>query len=111
MQVNSAQDWLTLKKRQLVAKTYYSTPPPQQNKLNSVYLSTVGNNATTRQRFIIPTVSAWGGVPGTATFSNYCTGCETATGAPGTFQVVNTKDVLSIQALKPLGVSVTRVIV
>lgn len=105
MQVNSAQDYLTRKKRQIVASTFYSTPPEQKNKFNSVYLSTVANNATTRQRFILPIVSAWGGVPGTATFSNFCTNCETATGAPGTFQTVNTKDVLSIQALKPIGVS------
>ncbi len=97
-----------MRKRQILASTYYSTPPPQQNKLNSLYLSTVGNAATTRQRFILPTVSAWTGVPGTASFVNFCTTCEKATGAPGTFQTVNTKDVLSMQALKPLGV--TRVI-
>lgn len=103
MQVNSAQDYLTRKKRQIIASTFYSTPPEQKNKLNSVYVSTVANNATTRQRFILPTVSAWGSVPGTATYTNFCTGCETANGAPGTFQVVNNKDVLSMQALKPIG--------
>ena len=82
-----------MRKRQIVAKSYYSTPPPQQLKHNSVYLSAVGNNATTRQRFVIPSASAWGSVPGTASFSNWCTGCETpAAGAPGTFTVVNTKD-------------------
>lgn len=82
-----------MRKRQIVANSYYSTPPPQQLKHNSVYLSTVGNNATTRQRFVIPSVSGWGSVPGTATFSNWCTGCDVpAAGAPGTFTVVNTKD-------------------
>lgn len=103
MQVNSAQDYLTLRKRQIIASTFYSTPPPQENKTNSVYLSTVGNAATTRQRVILPTVSAWGGVPGTATFVNFCVGCERPSGAPGTFQIVNTKDVLPMRALKPLG--------
>lgn len=93
MQVNSMQDYVTMRKRQIIAKSYYSTPPPQQLKTNSVYLSTVANNATTRQRFVIPAVSAWGSVPGTATYSSLCTGCETpAAGAPGTFTVVNTKD-------------------
>lgn len=93
MQVNSMQDYVTLRKRQLIAKSYYSTPPPQQLKTNSVYLSTVANNATTRQRFVIPAVSGWGSVPGTATYSSLCTGCEaSAAGAPGTFTVVNTKN-------------------
>jgi hypothetical protein len=107
MQVNSAQDYLTLRKRQLVATTFYSTPPNQKDKTNGVYLSTVANNATTRQRFILPTASAWGGVPGTASYVNWCTGCETATGAPGTFQVINVKNVVSRQALRPIGVRST----
>ncbi len=111
MQVNSAQDYLTMRKRQIVAKSYYSTPPPQEQKTNAVWLSTVGNNATTRQRFILPNPSAWGDAPGgPATFSNWCTGCSSATGAPGTFQTVNRKDVLSIQALRPIGVRATSVI-
>ena len=97
------QDYVTLRKRRIIAATYYSTPPEQRNKFNSVYLSAMANNATTRQRFILPTVSAWGSVPGTATYTNFCTGCSTSTGAPGTFQTVNTKDVLSMEALKPLG--------
>lgn len=103
MQVNSAQDYLTLKKRQLIASTFYSAPPEQRNKINSVYTSVEANAATTRQRFILPTVSAWGGVPGTATYTNFCSGCENGSRVPGTFQVVNTKDVLSMQALKPIG--------
>lgn len=97
------QDYVTMRKRQIIASTFYSTPPEQRNKFNSVFLSAMANNATTRQRFILPTVSAWGGVPGTATYRNFCTNCSTSTGAPGTFQTVNTKDVLSMQALKPLG--------
>lgn len=107
MQVNSAQDYLTLRKRQVLSATYYSTPPDQKDKTNSLWMSTVGNNATTRQRFITPTASAWGSVPGTATFSNWCTGCSRSAGAIGTFQIVNTKDVVSRQALTPIGVRAT----
>lgn len=92
MQVNSMQDYVTLRKRQIIARTLYSTPPPQQLKSNSVYLSAVANSATTRQRFVLPTVSAWGSVPGTATYSSLCAGCEASSGAPGTFRVVNTKN-------------------
>ena len=104
MQVNSAQDWLTRRKRQIIAKSFYTVPPPQQNKLPSTYLSVSGNNATTRERFIIPAVSAWGSVPGTAIFTNFCTGCATGgSSVPGVFTSVNTNDVLSRQALKPIG--------
>ncbi len=110
MQVNSAQDYLTMRKRQIIAKSFYSTPPPQELKTNAVWLSTVGNNATTRQRFVIPSVSALGGVPGTASFSNWCVGCSTASGAPGTFQTVNRKDVVNRQALRPIGVRATTVV-
>jgi hypothetical protein len=92
MQVNSAQDYLTKRKRQIISATYYTTPPQQKDKLNSVFLSTLANNSTTRERFILPTVSAWGGVPGTATYTNNCTGCSTSTGAIGTFQTVNNKN-------------------
>lgn len=92
MQVNNVQDYVTRKKRQIISATYYTTPPQQKNKFNYVFLSTVANNATTRQRFILPTVSAWGSVPGTATYTNNCTGCSSSTGAIGTFQTVNNKN-------------------
>lgn len=89
MQVNSAQDYLTMRKRQIVAATYYTTPPPQELKFPSVYRMTIANNATTRQRFVTPTASAPGSVPGTASFSNWCVGCSSGI---GTFSLVNTKD-------------------
>jgi hypothetical protein len=113
MQVNSAQDYLTMKKRQIISTTYYSTPPEQKGKTNAVYLSTVANTATTRQRFILPSTSAWGGVPGTASFVSWCSLCETSAGAagtagaPGVFRVVNIKDVMSRQALRPIGIRST----
>jgi len=107
MQVNSAQDYLTMRKRQLVAKTFYSTPPEQKNKIPSVYLSTVANQATTRQILATPAASAWGDAPGGTTVTSWCAGCETSLGAPGTFQVVNTKDFVSRQALRPIGIRST----
>jgi hypothetical protein len=101
MQVNSAQDYLTMKKRQILAATYASSPPEQQNKVPSLYRSILANQATTRQRFVLPAVSAWGGVPGTASYTSWCVGCEAF---PGVFSVINQKDVLSRQALRPIGV-------
>jgi hypothetical protein len=107
MQVNSAQDYLTMKKRQLIASTYYSTPPEQKDKTNGVYLSTTANNATVRQILHVPAPSGWGDAPGGITVTSWCAGCERATGAPGTFQVINLKDIVSRQALRPIGVRAT----
>lgn len=113
MQVNSAQDYLTMKKRQVVSSSYYSTPPEQKDKTNGVYLSTAANRATIRQVLHVPAPSGWGDAPGGITVTNWCSGCETpagaagTAGAPGVFRSVNTKDVLSRQALRPLGIRAT----
>ena len=113
MQINSAQDYLTRVKRQLVAKTFYSTPPEQKDKTNAVYLSAVANNATVRQVLHVPAPSGWGDAPGGITVTSWCSGCETPAGAagtlgaPGTFRVVNMKDSVSRQALRPIGVRST----
>jgi autotransporter-associated beta strand protein len=69
--------------------------------------TTVANNATVRQVLHVPAPSGWGDAPGGITVTSWCTGCERATGAPGTFQVVNVKDVVSRQALRPIGVRAT----
>jgi hypothetical protein len=98
MQVNSAQDALTKHKRRVLAKSYAATPPEQKDKTNALYASVVANGATQRERFVTPTVSAWGGVPGTATFSSDC--CLTWNGV---FSTVNTKDGVNRQALMPVG--------
>jgi hypothetical protein len=113
MQVNSTQDYLTMKKRQLVSRSYYSTPPPQQGKTNGIYLSTIANTATIRQVLHVPAPSGWGDAPGGITVTSWCANCETSKGAagtagvPGVFSLVNTKDVVSRQALRPIGVRAT----
>ena len=104
MQVNSAQDYLTLRKRQLISATYSSTPPEQKDKTNGVYTSTVANRATVRQVQAVPVASAWGDAPGGTTVTSWCSGCEAFSGV---FSSVNTKDVVSRQALRPLGVRAT----
>lgn len=98
MQVNSAQDWLTQKKRQIVAKTYHRTPPPQSRKYNYVYTSAVANNASVRERFIVPPnpgVSTNAG----ATYSSLCCLSEGQTGAPFAFSRVTTQGSLPIRDL------------
>lgn len=104
MQVNSAQDYLTLKKRQLISSTYRSTPPEQKDRTNADYLSTVANRATTRQILYVPAPSGWGDAPGGITVTNWCAGCEAFSGV---FPTVNTKDAVNRQALRPIGIRST----
>jgi hypothetical protein len=104
MQINSAQDYLTMRKRQILASTYASTPPEQRNKTNGLYASLEANQATIRQVLHVPALSAPGDPPGGITVTNWCSGCE-AWG--GVFATVNTKDVMSRQALRPIGIRST----
>lgn len=107
MQVNSAQDWLTRYKRQIVAKTYHTVPPPQSRKYNYVYLSAEANNATQRERFIIPPNPGIAN-PTPATFSNYCCLSNGNTAAPGVFSTVNTQGIVRFNILSPMSVTATR---
>jgi hypothetical protein len=98
MQVNSAQDWLTQKKRQIVAKTYHTTPPPQSRKYNSVFISAVANGATQRERFIVPPNPGLSTVPG-ASYSSLCCLSNGQTGAPFAFSTVTTQGNIPIRDL------------
>jgi 16S rRNA G966 N2-methylase RsmD len=49
MQVNSAQDYLTQVKRQVISKIYVADPPFGKNKVPSTYLSLKANNASRHQ--------------------------------------------------------------
>jgi hypothetical protein len=109
MQVNSAQDWLTRYKRQIVAKTYHSIPPPQTKKYNYVFLSAEANSATQRERLIVPAVSGWGSVPGTASYSNFCCLSNGSSAAPGVFATTTDKGVVRFNVVPPLSVTATRV--
>lgn len=92
--MSSAQDYLTTRKRQIVAATYYTTPPAQSRKYNYVYTSVDANSASQVQSVNRINASAWGSVPGGRSFVSLC--CAGATGA---FQVVNTQGSLRIQDL------------
>ena len=90
MQVNSAQDYLTMKKRQLIAKSYYTLPPPQAKRYNNVYTSVRGNNATQYQRVIVPAkFGATASVTATS-FTNWC--CSNTSGVPGVFATINERN-------------------
>lgn len=106
MQVNSAQDWLTAQKRRIVARTYQTTPPPQSRKYNYVYISTVANGASQRERFVAPFQGAAGGASGGAIYSSLC--C--LSGIPGVFSTVNNQGVLRYNVIPPISVKATNVV-
>jgi hypothetical protein len=108
MQVNSAQDWLTMKKRQIVAKSYHTTPPPQSRKYNYVFLSAMANRATQRERLVVPQVSGWGSAPGGATYSNLCCLSNGTTIAPGVFSTTTTQGIVRFNVIPPLSDAATR---
>jgi hypothetical protein len=81
MQVNSTQDWLTRQKRRILAKSFNL---PQEGKTNSVYTSVEANQATQRERFVVPFQGAGGGRIGGATYSSEC--CTLSGAFTGTAQ-------------------------
>ena len=113
MQVNSAQDYLTMKKRQLIASTYHSIPPPQKRRTNAMFLSAMANGATQRQRFIIPTrAPGAGGAIGGATYTNWCCLSNSSSSAPGTFTASPTDPgIVKFNIIPPMSVTATRVVV
>ena len=72
MQVNSAQDWLTKRKRRVIAKSIAVAPPPQSQRTNKLYTNIEANGATQYERFVAPFQGAWGGASGGATYSSEC---------------------------------------
>ena len=52
MQVNSAQDYLTQQKRQIIAKSLASSPPPQKRRTNTQYIAVLGNKSQQYTRFV-----------------------------------------------------------
>lgn len=104
MQVNSAQDYLTKVKKSVIAKSYYTTPPQQKDKINSVYTAVEGNAATQYDEFkppINPGVTAANTAP--IITSLCCSGSV----VPGVFSVVNNKNVVRIQDIKPMSYRAT----
>ena len=110
MQVNSAQDWLTMKKRQIIAKTYHVDPPPQHRKHNNVFLSAMANNATQKQLLVVPQVSGWGSVRGGETTSNWCCLSNGSSAAPGAFTTTTDKGFVKLALQQPMSVTATRTV-
>ena len=103
MQVNSSQDYLTARKRQLHAKAIRTTPISERTP--SLYTSALGNGATQVQRFVAPFQGAWRGASGGATYTSLC--CST--GGPLALGFVTDAGVVRFNVLPPLSVTATRV--
>ena len=108
MQVNSAQDYLTMRKRQIVAATYHQIPPPQTKRYNSVFLSAMANGATRYQLQVVPEVSGWRSVRGGETISNWCCLSNYSSAAPGVFATTTGKGWVRLNLLQPMSVTATR---
>jgi hypothetical protein len=117
MQVNSAQDYLTMRKRQIIAATYNATPPPGARKNNAIFLSAIANNATQYERQVFPfqgatgssDVSGNGDVSGGETYISRCCLSNGQAGAFGTFTTRTDKGVVRFNVIQPMGVRATTV--
>ena len=96
MQVNSAQDYLTRRKRQILASTYVTSPPEKKNKTNTLVRSIDANQSSLRERFVSPFQGALGGASGGASFSSLCcllfpqlTNLTKTAGSPQSIQTLN----------------------
>jgi hypothetical protein len=74
MQVNSAQDYLTQVKRQIVAKTIVNSPQPAHRRYNYMYISQIANGASQYEKVAYPqTLSlAPGSIPGGRPIFSWC---------------------------------------
>jgi len=105
MQVNSAQDYLTSRKRQIIAATYQTlADPPQKRRTNEMYASVVANGAQQRERFVAPFQGAWGGASGGATYSSRC--CLAS--SPIALGIVVDSGVVRFNVIPPIGSAATR---
>jgi len=52
MQVNSAQDYLTQMKRQIIAKSLTVAPPPQKRRTNTQYIGVIANKSDRYDIFV-----------------------------------------------------------
>jgi hypothetical protein len=109
MQVNSAQDYLTMRKRQIIAKTYNTTPPPGARENNAVFLSAIANNASQYERQVFPFQGAWGGASGGESWVSRCCLSNGGAGAFGAFTTTTSKGIVRFNVIAPMSVNATRV--
>ena len=86
MQVNSAQDYLTQMKRQIIAKSLTSSPPPQKRRSNTQYIGVLANKADRYDIFVAGVgMNTVGPATLGKTFTSFC--CVPANTATTTYLV------------------------
>jgi hypothetical protein len=104
------QDYVTMRKRQIIAKTYNTTPPPGSRETNAIFLSALANNASQVERQVFPFQGAWGGASGGKTYISRCCLSNGGVGAFGAFRTTTDKGVVRFNVIPPMSVAQTRVI-
>jgi hypothetical protein len=81
MQVNSAQDYLTQVKRQIIAKSLRLAPPPLKQRTNTQYIGVLANEADQYDRFVggVGINTSGGATLGKTYTSTCCVPANTAT--------------------------------
>lgn len=100
MQVNSAQDYTTLAKRRVIAKTYLTVSPPVSRRNNQVFTSALANQATQYQRNVYAFQGARGGASGGVTWTSQC--CLGS--SRFAFSTTTDRGIVRFNVIPPLGV-------
>jgi hypothetical protein len=84
MQVNNTQDYISQKKRQIIAKSISVASPQQKSRTNQLYLAVAGNGADQYNRFVsAPGRNNIYGAPLGKTFTSVC--CKPANASTLTY--------------------------
>ncbi len=109
MQVNSAQDYLTMRKRQIIAATYNTRPPPIARETNALFLSAIANNATQYERQVFAFQGAWGGASGGRSWASRCCLSNGGAGAFGAFAIRTDMGIVRFNVIPAMSVRATTV--
>lgn len=98
-----------MRKRQIISKSYNTTPPPSVRKTNAIVLSAFANNATQYERRVFPFQGALGGTSGGVSWVSLCCLSNGGTGAFGAFATTTDHGVVRYNVIPPLGRRATTV--
>lgn len=98
-----------MRKRQIIAATYNTTPPPLARETNALFLSAIANNATQYERQVFAFQGVWGGASGGRSWASRCCLSNGGAGAFGAFTTRTDKGVVRFNVIQPMSVRATSV--
>lgn len=98
-----------MRKRQIIAKTYNTTPPPGVRKNNAIYLSAVANGASRYERRVVAFQGASGGTTGGESWVSMCCLSNGNAGVFGAFTATTDQGIVKYNVIAPLGRRATTV--